>query len=633
MPKDSNSFKQRFQYYKQTGKLPYKAGRVNEELATDAIQSQQMPIELQQDPLGMQKRLDIARANAAKVTAMQNQAQVGTKTDVSQQLQNYYADKEDTRRFMERKRTGEELADKIMGTALDVATLYVPAARVGWNMMKGAAGALKSGVRATARGVKNAAETLGYGALGKPRVSKDYTGLVIPNTQEQSLYLKPSSKQTRIIKEDTYPTYIGPKHSVSEVVNADGTVNPRAAMKIQHEVADNIPGAYRMEDRLENPVWHINDPTTYHHTRDVAQRAWKMDTPSGYTKQDQMIAALGHDFGKIVTGDGHAKIGADLLRQIFPDITDQQLLAIREHMGQNLTTHLSVATKRADNGFRMNDIRYTPGPTNYTFTPDQYLVQMGLKNYLSGDRSIAARMAASRYGNQGALYNKYPQSTLSELTNTIIPRLKANRPWMNDREIENLVLQNQKYGIYPSEMFDNAGLGDALGVHFSHNDGIAIKAGYGGTSERHVIPHEVRHRIDDALPLTELEDKVLADAYDNDFLEVNSHFGGKQYDASVERVTTNSDARAQLLGNVHLEKTPPQLQNKIIDKVSDEQIFEAVENANGYGQAFIKRLRRRGLLTHEKAELFRQAMKVVPVALPFALMTTHGLSQPTIQQK
>lgn len=255
MPKDSNSFKQRFQYYKQTGKLPYKAGRIDDEqiyrermkdvarenyeqwgynspadawqdaindptydyrgyysdpefqnvnansqthwpdryktplhrtfssdskyhgkqseknpyglrggqwvgdkfipaawqnpiriphyaggrdgeLPTDAIQSRQMPIELQQDPLGMQKRLDIARANAAiaranaaKVTAMQNQAQVGTKIDVSQQLQNYYADKEDTRRFMERKREGEELADKIFGTAFDVATLYAPAAK------------------------------------------------------------------------------------------------------------------------------------------------------------------------------------------------------------------------------------------------------------------------------------------------------------------------------------------------------------------------------------------------------------------------------------------------------------------------------------------------------------------------
>ena len=44
MPKDSNSFKQRFQYYKQTGKLPYKAGSVDEELPTDAIQRMKLDI-------------------------------------------------------------------------------------------------------------------------------------------------------------------------------------------------------------------------------------------------------------------------------------------------------------------------------------------------------------------------------------------------------------------------------------------------------------------------------------------------------------------------------------------------------------------------------------------------------------
>jgi len=27
-----------------------------------------------------------------------------------------------------------------------------------------------------------------------------------------------------------------------------------------------------------------------------------------------MVAAIGHDFGKMVSGDGHAQIGADLLK-------------------------------------------------------------------------------------------------------------------------------------------------------------------------------------------------------------------------------------------------------------------------------------------------------------------------------
>lgn len=144
----------------------------------------------------------------------------------------------------------------------------------------------------------------------------------------------------------TYPVYLGPKHSIKEVVNADGTINPRAAMRIQHEIAGYFDG-YKMEHRLEDPRWHRNDPTTYQHTKNVAKSAWGIDTPIGFTKQDQMVAAIGHDFGKMVSGDGHAQIGADLLKQVFPDITEAQYKAIAEHM-EVPTTPLGKVTKQAD---------------------------------------------------------------------------------------------------------------------------------------------------------------------------------------------------------------------------------------------------------------------------------------------
>ena len=60
-----------------------------------------------------------------------------------------------------------------------------------------------------------------------------------------------------------------------------------------------------------------------------------------------MIAALGHEIRKMISGDGHAENGAGLLYQIFPDITTQQLTAIGQHMGQP-TTALGQATKMAD---------------------------------------------------------------------------------------------------------------------------------------------------------------------------------------------------------------------------------------------------------------------------------------------
>jgi len=57
-----------------------------------------------------------------------------------------------------------------------------------------------------------------------------------------------------------------------------------------------------------------------------------------------MVAALGHDLGKVVSGDGHAQIGADLAKQIFPDLTEAQYTAIAEHMGIPKTL-LGQATK------------------------------------------------------------------------------------------------------------------------------------------------------------------------------------------------------------------------------------------------------------------------------------------------
>jgi hypothetical protein len=79
----------------------------------------------------------------------------------------------------------------------------------------------------------------------------------------------------------------------------------------------------------------------------------------------------------------------------------------------------------------------------------------------------------------------------------------------------------------------------------------------------------------------------------------------------AERVTTNFDARSNVLGDYHLKNTDWKLQNKIIDKTSDEKIFNAVETSNGYGQAYIDYLRKNNKLTPEKAQQFREAMKHV----------------------
>lgn len=164
----------------------------------------------------------------------------------------------------------------------------------------------------------------------------------------------------------TIPVYKGKQYSIKDVVNSDGTVNIRKAKKIMEEVAEYF-GGKKMQNRPENPVWHKDDPNTWLHTKKVAKNAWAIPVPKGYTKQDQMVAALGHDFGKILSGDGHAEVSYNLIKQIFPDATEKQLNAIRKHMNpiqeivkevkklgnkdqQYFADQLTTATKFADIG-------------------------------------------------------------------------------------------------------------------------------------------------------------------------------------------------------------------------------------------------------------------------------------------
>ena len=164
----------------------------------------------------------------------------------------------------------------------------------------------------------------------------------------------------------TIPVYKGKQYSIKDVVNSDGTVNIRKAKKIMEEVAEYF-GGKKMQNRPENSVWHKDDPNTWLHTKKVAKNAWAIPVPEGYTKQDLMVAALGHDFGKILSGDGHAEVSYNLIKQIFPDATEKQLNAIRKHMNpiqeivkevkklgnkdqQYFADQLTTATKFADIG-------------------------------------------------------------------------------------------------------------------------------------------------------------------------------------------------------------------------------------------------------------------------------------------
>ena len=224
----------------------------------------------------------------------------------------------------------------------------------------------------------------------------------------------------------TIPVYKGKQYSIKDVVNSDGTVNIRKAKKIMEEVAEYF-GGKKMQNRPENPVWHKDDPNTWLHTKKVAKNAWAIPVPEGYTKQDQMVAALGHDFGKILSGDGHAEVSYNLIKQIFPDATEKQLNAIRKHMNpiqeivkevkklgnkdqQYFADQLTTATKFADIGV-------IPGAdlTQLGLTPEELEIVKQTKWFKEGGNLIP-KAAGGKKLLEDIFHKIFPGKTLKELT-------------------------------------------------------------------------------------------------------------------------------------------------------------------------------------------------------------------------
>ena len=137
--------------------------------------------------------------------------------------------------------------------------------------------------------------------------------------------------------------YTGPQHDISEVINADGSINLRNLLNIQNEALKHIPGGTIARHRLENKKWHPTDWNTFLHTRDVYKRALQYNYP-----KEALFPTLMHDAGKLWSGDGHGPYGASIIQQIFPKASKEQIQAIYGHMEANPNAQLTRFVKGVD---------------------------------------------------------------------------------------------------------------------------------------------------------------------------------------------------------------------------------------------------------------------------------------------
>ena len=199
-----------------------------------------------------------------------------------------------------------------------------------------------------------------------------------------------------------------------------------------------------------------------------------------------------------------------------------------------------------------------------------------------------------------------------------VKRLAAMRPNMTEDEIRAIVQKeaNKRYNIYPRETFIKAGLGDDFeGIHFDKTGNIAIVE---NSSINPIIieTHETRHSLQDLLPRTESEYRILEDAY-SDLEAALKESKSKSFNsysrANDEWETLNSDARLQALDYNTSARLDMNLQNKILDKLSDEDIIESMRHADGYGRNLVEYYERKGEIPKEKINAWREAMKHIGI--------------------
>ena len=147
--------------------------------------------------------------------------------------------------------------------------------------------------------------------LEKPRQQKykPHTYLNLPN-EDAGLYEYATDIQ---LPNEFNPSYIAKENS--QIVNKDGSINMRNLVRARRQLRKAYPDADDPK-KIFNTDFLTGNPTNLNqHIGSVVKTAQDIPVPLGYTRQDLVQAALGHDIGKVIDArqGQHEQISADML--------------------------------------------------------------------------------------------------------------------------------------------------------------------------------------------------------------------------------------------------------------------------------------------------------------------------------
>lgn len=438
---------------------------------------------------------------------------------------------------------------------------------------------------------------------------------------DHKLIISPSKKQKRLqLSQPTYQVYTGDKHKISEVIDDSGNVNLANLFKIQNEALSNVPGGRLARHRLENPDWHKTDWNTFLHSRDAYQRALQAGYPN-----EALFPTLMHDAGKLWAGDGHGPYGASIVKQIFPDATDEQIMAIYQHMDKVPESAMGKLVKGAD-----------------IKEPNQYR-KLGLKDdydsFTIGDEDFKElrkqriekekEAKAMIYNGVNAWNGKYFNSELNDIPDeskyifnkTIYPRMtSAQKQAYNSSN----GAAKEQFTAIDDAAFDANQEPKALQAMYlpDFRQIIARKS----AKDPLYINHEHHHYVDDVAGQTRVQKDLYKQAYQARGLNINKDNIGKYYDdfPIEERPTTNSDIRNQLLDRWQMSLSVDD-QNKLIDNISIGKLLQALDFSQytrTIKQPLQKLLKEDPRAAMERIQYIKNALKYAPALSPFIL--GHG---------
>ena len=130
-------------------------------------------------------------------------------------------------------------------------------------------------------------------------------------------------------------------HNNGQIVRSDGTIDMRNLVRARKQLRQLYPNANNPKEIINHDFLTGKRTNLNQHTSSVVKTAQDIPVPIGYTRQDLVQAALGHDIGKVIDPrqGQHEQISADMLINAIrqngfigtQDIKPDVIQAIAEH--------------------------------------------------------------------------------------------------------------------------------------------------------------------------------------------------------------------------------------------------------------------------------------------------------------